>query len=225
MADEIQARVDEGAYPFEVGTRVLFPLAEPCRQFVRGLQCSLADGYIIIKPFNSSFHYEQHCSNDHFVRNVKRAEVELVLGIVRTSPKTAVRDALTPSRRSDLNVLIRDGNACIYCGRRAGDVGLDGKPVVLSSDHIIPKALIDVEDINRDRELLSFARDGQLVAACGSHNSAKLNMLLSLDDARDVFIRHVLKGETRGVNVGKVSMFERLYRLADRNRRLRERSK
>jgi hypothetical protein len=213
-------------YPFELGAKVPYELLSPCPQLSSGLRCLLTEGYIEVVPFQSSYHFKQSCNNGHFVRHVKRAEVLLYFGIPddQSGPQ-AVRDALSPSRRTDLNVIVRDKNTCVYCGRRAGEVGLDGKRVVISADHIIPKLLIDPDDIRRDRELLLFARETQLVASCQSHNSAKRACLLPLTEARDLFIRHVLRSETRGANLGAVSTFERLYRLAQRNECLQKKSR
>jgi 5-methylcytosine-specific restriction endonuclease McrA len=211
----------EIAYPFEVGTRVSFDLDSPCSKFVRGLQCSQTEGYLEIRPYQSTYHLKLSCADGHYVRHVKRAEVELRLGLpLTTSDRKLVRDVLEPDRRIGLFVLLRDNQTCVYCGRRHGTEGFDGKPVATSVDHIVPRALIIVDDIRRDKELLHFARDIQLVTACHSHNSAKMNVLLEFNIARDIFVRHVLKNETHGINLGRVSLFERLYRLAERNARL-----
>jgi hypothetical protein len=208
----------------QTGVPVRFDLDTPCRSFDRGgLLCGLTEAYIQVKPFGTSFHYQRRCANGHCTDNVPHAEVELRFGIPRTAPekKAAVRDALTPSRRVALNVLIRDQSTCVYCGRRVGDLELDGTPVVVGADHIIAKPLIDAEWIRRDRELFQFAKEIQLVTACRSDNSAKQTALIDLDDARDIFIRHVLKGQTRGANLGLVSLFERLHRIVALNLRMK----
>lgn len=207
----------------QTGVPVRFDLASPCRSFDRGgLLCGLTEAYIEVKPFGTSHHYLRRCANGHFTDHVGHAEVELHFGIPRTVPekKAAVQDALTPSRRVALNVLIRDKSTCVYCGRSPGDLELDGTPVVVGADHIIARALIDPESIRRDRELFLFAKEIQLVTACRSDNSAKQTELMDLESARDMFIHHVLKGQTRGANLGHVSMFERLYRIVALNLRM-----
>lgn len=191
------------------------PLDEPCRAFELGLRCSEVEGYIEINPFGSSFHYKHSCSRGHYVRNVPRAEVELRLGISHTVAKKD-RHPLEPSRRTSLNVIIRDGNACVYCGRKVGDVDLAGNPVLITADHIIPKDAIDPQDIRYDRDMFSFARDIQLVAACQSHNAAKGATLIDYEAAERIFIQHVLRNNVRGKNLGAVATFKRLYRLTER---------
>ena len=205
----------------ESGAAVPFDLPTPCRALVHGLQCGLTEGYITVKPFNSSYHYERRCNNGHFSDYVKHAEVLLHFGVPETSgeKRATVIDALTPARRVAFNVRVRDRFTCVYCGRRAGEVGLDGSAIAIDAGHIIAKALIDANAIRLDRELLQFAKDIQLVSACHSCNSAKQRELALLETARDVFVRHVLKGETRGANFGKVALLERLHRLADHNPR------
>lgn len=223
MDDDAAKQLREEWDVLQTGVPVRFDLVTPCRSFDRGgVLCGLTEAYIRVKPFGTSHHYERRCVNGHFTDNVGHAEVELHFRIPRTVPekKAAVQDALTPSRRVALNVLIRDKSTCVYCGRRAGDVGLDGSPVVVTADHIIAKALIDPESIRRDRELFSFAKEIQLVTACVSDNSAKQTELMDLYSARDIFVRHVLKNQTRGANLGYVSMFERLYRIVALNLRM-----
>lgn len=210
----------------EAGRAVRFDLPSPCRAIELGLLCGTAEAYISVRRYGTSFHYMRRCANGHFVDHVKHSEVELKFGITRNgaNKQSQTRDALTPPKRVAFNVLVENNFTCVYCGRRAGEEDLQGNVVVVTADHIIPKALIAPEPIRLDRDLLHFARDVQLVAACQSHNSTKATMLLPLDAARDVFIRHVLKGETRGANVGLVSRFETLYRLVEHDLRLKKRS-
>jgi hypothetical protein len=213
---------EEIAYPFELGTKVSFGLDSPCNTFVRGLLCNALEGYLEIKPWQSGYHFSQWCINGHYVKNVRHAEVELALGLPRTGPeKSAVRDALSPPARIRFLVLIRDNATCVYCGQRANDLDLDGKRIAVGADHIIPRRFIDYEEIRLDRSLVVMARDLQLVTACRAHNSAKGTFLISLDQALDLFVRHVLKNETRGPNLGVVQRFETLYRLAERRVRLK----
>lgn len=216
MADDAFDRLDEAENPFDAGVPVRFDLFVPCAAFSNGLKCGLIEAYLQVKPYGTSFHYERRCATGHFVDNVKHVEVELHFGIRKTageSTKAMVRDALTPPRRVAFNVTLRDNFTCVYCGQRVGDAALDGSLVVVGADHLIAKALIEVDDIRRDRELLLFARDRQLVTACRSHNSTKQSMLIDLDVARDLFVRHVLKGQSDGVNRSQVAMLERLHRI------------
>lgn len=226
MASEDALEAEHARDALEAGHAVRFDLAVPCREIRNGLVCGAIEAYIRVRPYGSSFHYARRCVNGHFSGNVKHAEVELAFGITKNSvPSTKiVRDILTPQKRVAFNVTLRDKFTCVYCGRRAGEEQLDGSVITVAADHIIPKALISAEDIRRDRELLMFSRDVQLVTACQSHNSTKAMMLLPLDQAKDVFLRHVLKGDTGGANLGLSSMFERLYRIVDLNLRLRKSS-
>jgi hypothetical protein len=209
----------------EAGLTVRFDLPRPCSIVENGLICGVTEAYIRVRPYGSSFHYARRCANNHFVDNVKHAVVELAFGITKTgTPNNPVaQDALTPPKRVAFNVSLRDKFRCVYCGRGAGEEQLDGSVVVITADHIIAKGLINAEDIRRDRELLMFARDLQLVTACQSHNSSKATTLLPLEDARELFIRHVLGGQTRGTNLGMVSTFDRLYRIVALNLRLEKR--
>jgi hypothetical protein len=193
----------------------------PCRTFANGLMCGLTEAYITVRPFGTSFHYERRCANNHYTDHVNHAEVELYFGLPKTAreERGIVIDALTPSKRVAFNVTLRDRFTCVYCGCRAGEINLDGTVVVVGADHIIAKGLIDIESIRRDRDLLRFAKEVQLVTACRSHNSAKNVMFVELDVARELFIRHVLKNETRGANIGLVNMLERLHRLVGFNLR------
>lgn len=227
MTDFPRDDLEDASNPFAAGIPVRFDLIVPCNTFVYGLMCGTTEAYLTVKPYGTSFHYERRCANGHFVDNVKHAEVELHFGIPRPangSQRLAVQDALTPPRRVAFNTKVRDNGACVYCGRRAGEVGMDGAPVVLDADHIIAKDLIDVKDIKGDKELLYFARDRQLVTACRSDNSAKRNALIDLDFAREMFIRHVLRGKTEGTNRSEIAMFERLYRIVAHRLRLKNRA-
>ena len=221
--DAPDLRPSEVVYPFEVGATVSFDLSSPCLELIRGnLICGQIQGYIEIRPFRTSYHFKQSCSDGHYVRMVPHAEAEIKLNLPRTSSdRKAVRDMLTPSRRTGMYVLMRDGLTCVYCGRVQGEVGFDGKPIFVDPDHIIPKSLIDLDAIRLDKDLVLFARDIQLVTACGSHNSAKQGVLLPLDVAVALFTKHVLKGDTAGAKGGLLNRFHSLYRLADRNARLR----
>jgi hypothetical protein len=208
----------------EAGQTVRFDLPSPCRFIENGLLCGVSEAYIQVRPYGSGFHYGRRCANGHFADNVRHAEVELAFGITKNgSPsKTLVQDVLTPPKRVAFNVTLRDKFTCVYCGRRAGEEQLDGSVIVVAADHIIAKCLINPDDIRRDRELLMFARDRQLVTACQSHNSTKATLLLPHDDARELFLRHVLKGETRGSNLGLMDIFDRLYRIVELNLRMKK---
>lgn len=222
MFDEPDSYVDGAKDLLDRGEQVPYALDNPCHTFVGGLLCGAIEGYIIVKPFGTSFHYERRCANNHFIDNVSHAQIELYFGIPRAArPAARVRDALSPSRRVAFNVTLRDRQTCVYCGRRAGDVDVDGSPISVAADHIIAKHALDADLIRGDRELLIFARDLQLVTACRSDNSTKREMLIDLDVAREIFVRHVLRNQTKGSNLGYVSMFDRLYRMAELNLKLR----
>jgi RNA polymerase subunit RPABC4/transcription elongation factor Spt4 len=208
----------------DAGVPVRFDLATPCRAFERGLRCDAFEAYIKVRPYGATFHYERRCINGHFVDNVKHSEVALHFGIPVSQGKSAVRDALTPPPRVCFNLLVRNESTCVYCGRRAGEKTLDGIVIVVGADHIIAKHLIDPEMIRRDRELLRFARDTQLVTACQFDNSAKSSMLLEFEAAREIFIRHVLRGKADGENRTLIAMFERLHRIVSHNQNIAARA-
>ncbi len=203
-------------YPFELGTKVEYPVDGGCGYFgPRNIRCSATNGFIQIVPYHDRFHYKLTCVNDHYVRNVRHKEVAVYLGLPAGTQCRTQSDPLDPPRRIELFVLLRD-RGCIVCGRRQGTPGADGNRTILGVDHIIPKRLIKPDVYRLDRELMTFARDIQTVTHCGPHNSAKGGVLLPLEDALAIFIEHVLRGNTAGTNLGRVSDFQRLYRLAKR---------
>ena len=205
------------------GVPVRFNLGTPCRAFGRRSALRMTEAYIQVKPFGTSFHYQRRCANGHCTDNVKHAEVELHFGITRIS--VGAKNGRPRHSHAFSQGLVQRSRArpvyLCYCGRRAGEIDLDGSVVVVGADHIIPKAMIDPESIRRDRELLLFAKEIQLVTACRSDNAAKQTALMDIDSAREIFVRHVLKNQTRGPNLGLVSIFERLYRIVALNLRVK----
>jgi len=206
--------------PFEAGTRVPWGLDSPCRvaDWRTSIQCGRLDGYIEVNPHASVGHVRLSCGDGHYVKFVKHDEVRLKLGLPpKASKKAAVRDLLDPPARVEFFVLARD-RGCVYCGVTTKDLDTDGKPIRLSIDHLIPRALIDLEDIRRDRDLLEFARDVQTITACTRHNSGKASALLRADVAEALFTRCVLENDVTGaVSVSRLHRFRTLLRLARRN--------
>jgi hypothetical protein len=132
--------LDETRSALEAGVPVRFDLPSACKSFnAVGLLCGTTEAYIRVTHFGSSFHYARRCANGHFIDNVRHAEVELHFGVPKTTPEkqALVRDILAPSRRIDFNIRLRDSQRCVYCGRQAGDLDLDGRTVVVGTDHIL----------------------------------------------------------------------------------------
>ena len=206
----------KSAHAVPLGSRVPFELDAPCSNVEHALLCGERAGYIEVAPYGEGFRYKQCCANGHYARHVLRTEVELRLGISAMRPFRSDRMELEPSRRVALNVLVRDRFTCVHCARRAGELELDGAPVIVAPAHIIATHHIDAAGLRLDRELLSFARDVQLVCSCRAHSAARGSALMPLEDARNVFERHVLKGETRGANLGMTSLLDRLHRIAQK---------
>lgn len=213
-------RQPQPSYPFEAGTRVPFDLDSPCDQYDywNPIPCGLETGTIEVKPFKSTYHFTLRCTDGHYVKHVGRAEVELRLGLPRTMPeKRATRSVFDPSQRIKIHVLLRDNQTCAYCARRQGELDENGVRIDVSVDHIIPVALLDPLDFTFEKELRLFARDIQLVTACGSHNAAKNNVFLPVGLSEELFVRNVLRSDSTGTNLALLHRFRTLYRLAEKS--------
>jgi len=213
-------RQPQPSYPFEAGTRVPFDLDSPCEKYDywNPIPCGLTTGTIEVKPFNSTYHYTLRCTDGHYVKHVGRAEVELRLGLARTMPERKVpRGIFEPAKRVKMQVLLRDNQTCAYCARRHGELSETGAPIEVGVDHIIPCDLLDPLDVALDKELKLFARDIQLVTACGPHNAAKNNVLMPVALCEELFVRNVLRGDATGTNLSLLHRFRTLYRLAEKN--------
>jgi len=215
-----EIRQPQPSSPFEAGTLVPFDLDSPCEKidYWNQIPCGLTTGTIEVKPFLSTHHFTLRCTDGHYVKHVGHSEVHLRLGIPMPAPdRKAARGIFEPSKRVKLQVLLRDLQTCAYCARRQGDLDENGVRIDVSVDHIIPVALLDPLDFTYEKELRLFAREIQLVTACGPHNAAKNDVLMPAALSEELFVRNVLRGDTTGPNLAYFHRFRTLYRLAEKN--------